>query len=304
MSRPLTISILLIAAALPLATALAPPHATSPTPAGRFFSPTPQPHAGAAAPNLLYHGGPVLLAPKAYVTYWGWNTPLADPDGAEAYLDAFFQGVGGSPWANIQTQYYSGSAPSTAITNPVDQFGGSWHDNSLAPPPVDVGNFVAYASNEAAKAETHFGYDANGVYFVILPHGYDGDFAGTYCAYHAAGTDGHGNTFAWAVLPYVSDFPTVNNSVTTVGCGTGFIPDSPHPRLDGFSMTAGHEYAEAVTDPHINAWYDKNGAETGDKCQFVFSGPGRYQEITLSTGTFGVQGLWSNAANGCVAGYP
>lgn len=253
----------------------------------------------ATAPHLAYGGGPVLFAPKVYMTYWGWGVvPNADPDGAEAYLTGFWQGVGGSDWAAIQTQY---TGPGGAhIGNPTDQYGGSWHDDSLTVLPV---NNVAVdgASKEALQAEAHFGYDPNGIYFVALPHGDDSDFAGGYCAYHGAVADAQGRMIAYAMLPYVSDFPTVNDSVTTADCGVGIIANSPHPRLDAFSTVAGHEYAEAVTDPQPSSgWYDKNNGENADICAFVFTGPGAHAEIHLSTGDYGVQSLWSNEANSCV----
>jgi hypothetical protein len=40
-----------------------------------------------------------------------------------------------------------------------------------------------------------------------------------------------------------------------------------------------------------------NGEENGDLCAWKTSGGGRVQDITLPTGTFAVQGTWSNLAN-------
>jgi hypothetical protein len=238
------------------------------------------------------------------MTYWGWGAdPVADPDGAEAYLTGFWQGIGGSAWAAVNTEY---NGPGGAfITNPTNQYGGSWHDDSLSPPPFNLGTEYSNAAAEAAKAEAHFGYDPNGIYFVALPHGDDGDFTGGYCAYHGAAKDAQGRAFSYAMLPYVSDFPTVNESSVSnalvAECGVGVITGSPHPRLDAFSIVAGHEYAESVTDPQpASGWYDKNNGETGDICAFVMTGQGAHTEIHLSTGDYGVQSLWSNAANECV----
>ena len=69
--------------------------------------------------------------------------------------------------------------------------------------------------------------------------------------------------------------------------------------LDGVSIVGGHEYSEAATDPHLNAWYDSSGAENGDKCAWISSGTGKSHDITLSTGTFAVQTTWSNAITNC-----
>ena len=59
---------------------------------------------------------------------------------------------------------------------------------------------------------------------------------------------------------------------------------------------------------HANGgWLDSRGAENGDKCAWISSGQGAASNIHLSTGTFPVQSLWSNAFNGgsggCVLSY-
>ena len=72
-------------------------------------------------PNqLLYHGGTVETKPAVYLVFWGpeWASGFSFPVGAytytnktaETYLRDFFGGVGGSPWAGVQTQYCQGAA--------------------------------------------------------------------------------------------------------------------------------------------------------------------------------------------------
>ena len=77
--------------------------------------------------------------------------------------------------------------------------------------------------------------------------------------------------------------------------------------LDGVSMVAGHEYAETVTDPFLNAWKDQQGAENADKCAWISSGQGAAKNLVLGGTSYAVQGLWSNAwnsgAGGCVTSY-
>jgi hypothetical protein len=51
-----------------------------------------------------------------------------------------------------------------------------------------------------------------------------------------------------------------------------------------------HEFMEAITDAHLDAWYDKNGEEVADKCNY------NYQAcVALSTGSWQIQSEWSNA---------
>jgi len=74
--------------------------------------------------------------------------------------------------------------------------------------------------------------------------------------------------------------------------------------LRRFSIVGGHEYAETITDPYPNSgWLDGRGAENGDKCAWISSGTGAAQDISLSTGKFAVQSLWSNATSSCVISY-
>ena len=62
---------------------------------------------------------------------------------------------------------------------------------------------------------------------------------------------------------------------------------------DGFSIVGGHEYAETVTDPYLNAWVDNSdsgGGEIGDKCVWT-----DLALTYLSSGAYATQPLWSNS---------
>ena len=94
----------------------------------------------------------------------------------------------------------------------------------------------------------------------------------------------------WAERPVVGNF-------------NGLRPNA------GITIVGGHEMAETMTDQFPNGgWLDSSGAENGDKCAWISSGPGAAADINLSTGTFPVQSLWSNAfssgSGGCVLSYP
>jgi len=57
---------------------------------------------------LTYHGGPVINNPRVYLVFWGsqWNNN--DPSGEASIIINFMNGVGGSAWLNVATQYCSG----------------------------------------------------------------------------------------------------------------------------------------------------------------------------------------------------
>jgi hypothetical protein len=294
-----------------------------------------------ASNDLIYHGGNagpgaigVQTKPAVYLIYWGpdWATGFqtADTDGKlfssktlQTYLNSFFGGVGGSPWAGVQTQYCNGVlAGSTScvggtgfVTNPRGQLKGVWTDPT--PVPADIIT-LGLAENivddpiaaEANRAAAHFKYDPNATYIVLTPPGTIGTGQPVYCGYHSQTTslDGYGNPFRleYAFIPYLNmNWPGVG----TTGCGMHNVNATSdafgNGIFDGYSIVTGHEYAEAVTDPDNFAsdqdgWNDAQGSENGDKCAWLNT-----QNIGLGGHQFAVQPLWSNEAfdatgNGCV----
>ena len=127
----------------------------------------------------------------------------------------------------------------------------------------------------------------------VCSHG----FGTQYCAWHSATSSSYGN-IAYTNLPYMTDAGR--------NCGANFNGLGPYA---GITIVGGHEMAETITDQFPSSgWLDSSGAENGDKCAWISSGQGASADITLSTGTFAVQSLWSNAFNsgagGCVPSYP
>lgn len=265
-------------------------------------------------PAMTSNGGPVQSSPAVYIVYWGWNGN--DPSGQAAYQEAFFNGVGGSAWNASQTQYCGGavnlvstgvessdfphgvSAGSTCpggatfVGNPTGLLKGTWTDNANAVPanPTD-----ADVRAEAMRAAAFFGNvtaasNESAQYVIDTPSGSSSAGFGTsWCAYHddVVGT-AYGN-LTYTNFPYITDAGTA--------CGENIVNPGSAGLLDGVSIVAGHEFAETETDPlPSSGWADIKGQETGDKCAWVESGSGRMHDITLATGTFAVQTLWSNAA--------
>jgi hypothetical protein len=70
-----------------------------------------------------------------------------------------------------------------------------------------------------------------------------------------------------------------------------------------------HELEESVTDPNLNAWYDRRGEENADKCAWTFgqtstaSNGSRYNVI-LGGSEFLIQQNWVNVNGGyCAMSY-
>jgi hypothetical protein len=120
---------------------------------------------------------------------------------------------------------------------------------------------------------------------VASPHGHSQSGFGTqWCGYHSTASSSSG-TISWTYIPYMSD--------AGQSCGAGSV-NNPGTN-DGVTIVGGHEQAETMTDPQLNAWYDSNGEETGDKCAWM-----NLQNTSFSTGSFPTQPLWSNSVGGCV----
>ena len=273
-----------------------------------------------AATDLIYHGGLVETTPSVYLIYWGplWQSGFTRTAGGVTYTSKtvmnyennFFANVGGSAYAGIQTQYCqnatagdsscAGEPYAQYVTNPKGQLAGTWIDSSSPPSQIVTTGLVENTTNdpiesEAIKAAQHFGYNINATYFVMTQPGTQATAYGSvYCAYHAETyhTTGHGVRYAF--MPYVMDYAS--------GCGENSVNATNdkygHGYLDGYSIVAGHEWAEAITDPDNfngtqDGWNDVQTSETGDKCAWI-----NMQNTTLGKQYYATQPLWSNEANG------
>ncbi len=261
--------------------------------------------------NLTYHGGTggvgVETAPKIYLVLWGsqWNNN--DPSGESALLRNFYSGLGGSAWNSSVTQYCQGVATGTvacngagqAAGNPANILAGVWADNGGKASARPTQRQLAA---EAVKAAQHFGNTsaaANAsVQYVIATatHNSAAGFGTQYCAWHSSTKSTYGN-LAYTNLPYITD--------AGASCGANF---NGLGALAGVTIVSGHELAETETDQFPSSgWIDSSGAENGDKCAWIGSGQGASANVSLATGTFPVQSLWSNAFNGgaggCVLSY-
>jgi hypothetical protein len=268
-------------------------------------------HAASTSSNLYYHGGVGGVgvetgSDNVYLVYWGsqWNNN--DPSGEAAIQQNFFTGVGGSSWNKSVTQYCEGVAigstscsGGTAATNGPSSFTTSanvWYDNTTSAPRHPSQSQLA---GEATTAAAHFGNktassNTTSQYVISTAHGFNSRGFGTqYCAWHSSTSSSYGN-IAYTNMPYITD--------AGASCGANFNGLGPYA---GITIVGGHEFGETETDIFPNGgWLDSSGAENGDKCAWISSGPGAAANISLSTGTFAVQSLWSNASSGCVLSYP
>lgn len=233
-----------------------------------------KPDGNARSQNLTNHGGPVIVAPKLVFIFWGFGTGNSYTSTVQS-----FRNSGINDHILMLAQYSNAGSAAPA------SMGGSANDKfDSSTPPANVTDALVQAE---VKKYFSGAEDASTVYHVFIPStSYSSDGTSTscggphlaYCAYHGHFTDGS-HDVKYAIEPYPS----------CSGCqSSGF---NTNQNLDHFVI---HESREAISDPDLNAWYDRSGNEADDKCAWS---PAPF--IVQSTG-FGYQYEWSNSAGGCV----
>ncbi len=220
---------------------------------------------------LIDHGGVVLDSSTTHAIYWG--TPSDFPSDLEAGMADLLSGLSGSGYLDIAAEYMRGAAVSTT-------YGGSVTDFSA--PPRKAPRVSDIASEVCRLFPSP---DPDGVYIVFTsnaPHV-------NYCAWHASATC-NGVTFQVAYVPNQALLPACS-PYTRVDLGCNSYSDGTVTSADSVA----HELMEAITDAHLDAWYDKSGLEIADKCNYDYQAC-----VALSTGSWQIQSEWSNDVGGCL----
>jgi hypothetical protein len=274
---------------------------------------------------------------KVYLVFWGsqWGTSsvngqgdvtlTGDPSGEAPYLQEMFKGLGtdGETWSGVMTQYCDG-VKYNAMTCPATSFhvgyptggalAGVWVDEHAAEPSTATGNQLGAEAIAAAK---HFGNTTtssnHNAQYVILsatgtfPDGFNTP-NGQFCAWHddtadpnlPSGPVSSSLDVAFTNMPYVTDLGP--------SCGENFVNSGTAGLDDGVSIVEGHEYAETITDQYpAFGWTNVlSGEESADLCAWNPPGAGGTNDLTLATGTFAMQSIWSNDSGGgkCAFSHP
>lgn len=261
-----------------------------------------------AGSNLVYHGGPVMHTNATYAIYWippGYSVSAS----YQSLLDRFLTDVAADSGksSNVyysDTQYYDS-------TN-----GNIVYSSSFVQDITDTNAFPANGcrdlytsvclSDSQLQAEISNVIDANGLprgtgamYFIFTPKDVGSCFGSScaysyFCAYHSSFGSGSSLTL-YANQPYAAYVPAA--------CGAGQSPNGDD--ADSTISVASHEQNETITDPLGNAWYDRQGAEDGDKCAWNFgsslgsTASGSYNQL-INGHPYYLQQEWSNKSSRCV----
>jgi hypothetical protein len=248
-----------------------------------------------AGNGIFYHGGPLILGTTNmyYIWYGNWSG-----NSAVSILQNLANNIGGSPYFNINTTYYDGS--NVAVSNSVN-FGGSTTDNysrGTALSDSAIQAIVASAISSRALPK-----DSNGVYFVLTSADVNetSGFCTVYCGWHTHGTIS-GSDIKYSFVGNPDRCPSACEWQSS---------SSPNnnPGADGMASVIAHELEEAVTDPDLNAWYDRRGYENADKCAWTFqptytAANGSLANMNLGGSDYLIQRNWVNASGGyCALSY-
>lgn len=252
--------------------------------------------------DLVYHGGPILYNPTAYLTFWGdaWATNgSAHPYTTEVIN--YFNVMKGTLFANILTQYHDSSGHYVSST---PTLGG--YVNDPAAPPTDTACGTNTVEDVAVRTEVGqmralHGWTGttNATYFVYLPPGYvvrddtgacsNAAYPNGLCGYHSSIGTTFSSFYTYASIVY----PDGSNSCEAAGddqFGGGLIESSMH------------EQFEAITDPFVGAgWIDAYASkphEIADKCKV------EEDSFFIDTHVYYGWPMYSNRDHACVVANP
>ena len=126
-------------------------------------------------------------------------------------------------------------------------------------------------------------------------------FCTQYCGWHTHGSI-NGSDIKYAFVGNPDRCPSACEDQTTSPNGNA--------GADGMTSIIAHELEEAVTDPDLNAWYDRRGQENADKCAWTFGATyktanGATANMNLGGSDYLIQQNWVNASGGyCALSYP
>ncbi len=232
------------------------------------------------SPDMTWHGGQIMVSATTEAIYWGtsWGNTSFVGDKISG-LKAWYMGFGGSNYAKTSTEYTGTNGQVTGNTT----FSGDVIDTSPAPSNAPSTSTIL---SEVCKVITN--PVSNGYYAVYVDTRRGG---ANYCAWHSYGSC-NGVPVQIAFFFNLDGDPGCDPQDTQTGHSQG---------LAALANVSGHELSEAHTDPRDGGWYDRQGAENGDKCAWTFNVP----YVTFTNGTkWKIQGEWSNHAYDTGTGYP
>lgn len=258
---------------------------------------------GSARPNqcpngICYHGGALMAGtPTIYVIWYGnWTNGPGGSDNSQGQnvVNNFLGALSGTPYENINRTYTTNGFTISGTVN----IGKSATDTGSLGTSLNDGNIQTIVANQISSGALP--KDTNGLYMVLTSSNVNETtgFCTQYCGWHTHGTIS-GSDIKYAFVGNPDRCPSA--------CSEQQAPNG-YAGADGMVSIIAHEQEEAISDPDLNAWYDRQGAENADKCAWTFgttytTSNGSTANVNMGGKDYLIQRNWVNASGGYCSMY-
>ena len=247
--------------------------------------------------GITYHGGPVMAGKvNVYFIWYGdWNGGPAASDSpmTVTLLNSLYanNALGGSGFAQIASTYTDKYRRTASSNFALVQSTSDDYSRGKKLTDAAVAGVVSSAIQSGRLPK-----DSNGIYFVLTSSDVDetSGFCKKYCGWHD-----HKNILGSDLkISFIGNPDRCADS-----CEIQSTSPNGNPGADAMASIMAHETLETVTDPNLNAWYDAQGQEVGDKCAWMFGpvkgtlGNGAYNQ-SMGGHHWLIQMNWVNANGG------
>ena len=256
-----------------------------------------------AFPAFTYHGGPVIVCPQVFTSFWGPLWSDAAHQARASRLNQYHVDVLNSSFMNLLSQYgvglgarNAGAFVRSAFVPIVPLVLSDTQLHAVLQQQINAGVLPepSGAANNLVMIYLDESISVNDANIGIVMCAATGDDA---FGYHDFFTTAAGHPFYYAVMPGLTD-ACLHSSCP--GGDTACSLKLTATQEQRLTQVASHEFAEMVTDPQLNAWTGSGVGENGDICN------GQSDTITVGRNTWTVQRIYSryddlNNAGSCVA---
>jgi hypothetical protein len=245
--------------------------------------------------NLSNHGGPQISSASFVAIYWNGQVANSRQTSlgygtVAGQIAAFLTNFSGANYSDSPYDDYTVIQQYGIhdVISPSLPSGVTLQDTQASKSVIKDRDIQSYLSGLFTSGR--LSANASALYGVYFPPGMNVSLQGmscsSFCGYHSY-FNFRGMNIKYAVFPYL-DCPACSLAGRSVA--------------DMLTIVTSHEIREAVTDPLLNAWYDRSGYEADDKCAW-------HNLYQMNGGGFWVQPEFSNGGGafpgpGCVVPTP
>ena len=240
--------------------------------------------------RMDYHDQPVLIGRQNLYFVWYGNWSGSDRSLDQQIVSQLAASIGNTPYLNI-TRLYTDASGNNASSGVV--YAGGVYDTYSHGSELSENDIKDIADQKMLNFELPA--DPQGIYVVVSSP--DVSAAGQVASYCAM----HGMTNLYSLR---ERFIYIGGPARSpLRCSTQ--PVGPNGTLNGDSMAylLAAELADILTDPFLNAWYDRVGLEVADKCAWTFgttytAANGALANVHLGQRDYLLPPLWVPSKNG------